>query len=155
VTVLGTHATLRLANLTTGERFSVTRRLTHVDVSSAEWIVEAPSDCSGAHCQTLPLANFAKVAFSSASATTGGLARAVTTGNWGLTRLSLRQGRFPAGTDAASRAAGSGGLVLATPSALAAGGAFSVLFSERAGVTQAPEAPTLPGVTGGPPGGGG
>jgi hypothetical protein len=36
--------------------------------SSAEWIAEAPSSCTGSKCKALPLANFGSMAFTSASA---------------------------------------------------------------------------------------
>ena len=46
VTVRGTHVTLRLRNLTTGARYSTTRHTSQIDVSSADWIIEAPSSCT-------------------------------------------------------------------------------------------------------------
>src|SRR5947209_845392 len=59
VTVRGRRAVLSLQDLTSGLGFSRTASLSSVDVSSAEWIVEAPSDCtSSTNCRTLPLADF-------------------------------------------------------------------------------------------------
>lgn len=45
VTVRGHGVTLRISNLTTGKTFTRTRRVSKVDSSSAEWIIEAPSVC--------------------------------------------------------------------------------------------------------------
>ncbi len=146
VTVIGRHATLRLRDLTTGRRWSKTRRLANVDVSSAEWIVEAPSGCSAnGACTTLALSDFGSVAFSGASATAAGTTRSAASPSWQTTALLLRQ-------DAVAAAAGSGAptLVSATPSSLA-GGSFTVAFEQAAGAS-APEAPTLPGFSGGPGG---
>jgi Peptidase A4 family len=157
VTVHGRRATLRLADLTTGSRFTTTKTLASVDLSSAEWIVEAPSLCGAAgNCQTLPLADFGTVGFSSASATARGHASTLAQPAWPLTELVLRQ------TAASSLARGGPGrtaslsLLSATPSAvLSVDGAFSVAWSERAGAAgggeEGPSAPTLPAFSGGPP----
>ena len=71
VTVNGRKATFSLRDITRGT--SVSRRVTAaaVDTTSAEWIVEAPSECVGDNCRVLPLARFAGTAFT--------LARAVST----------------------------------------------------------------------------
>ena len=46
--------------------------MSNPDISSAEWIAEAPSTCSQglSSCTPLPLADFGTVQFTSASATT-------------------------------------------------------------------------------------
>ncbi len=70
VTVVGHQATLVLQNLTRDRTFRKTVFAPSIDVSSAEWIVEAPSECINQFaCQALPLANFGSVAFESATAT--------------------------------------------------------------------------------------
>ena len=141
VTVIGRHATLRLRNLTTGRSYSTTRRLSAVDVSTADWIVEAPSGCAAAGgCQTLDLANFGSVSFANATATSTGRTRTVADG--GGTELLLRQGRVVSGA-AAFRGLG---VVSATPSPYD-GGSFSVAYGESEG--RAPEGPVLPGFRGG------
>jgi hypothetical protein len=95
------------------------------------------------------------VAFSAATATAGGRTRAVTGGGWPLTRLSLRQAQSAtAGEAASSRAQGTGAMTLATPSALSAGGAFAVLFSEGSGSSGGAAAPALPTLPAGGPAGG-
>ena len=142
VTVIARHATLRLRDLTTGRRYSTTRRLAHVDASTADWIVEAPSGCDGAgRCHTFALTDFGTIGLTSATATAEG--RTSVLGSWPTTKLVLRQ-------DAAGSAgatAGSGAAVTATPGA-SAEGAFTVVYGESA-ASQAPEGPTLPGYSGG------
>lgn len=141
VTVAGRHATLRLRNLTTGRRYSTTRRLSNVDVSTADWIVEAPSGCEGSgRCRTLDLTNFGTVGFTAATATAGG--RTSNLGSGPFTELLLRQDA----TAAAGSAASSGRVVSATPGPYA-DGAFTVAFNEGASAA-APEGPTLPGFSG-------
>lgn len=146
VTVLGHDGTLRLRDLTTGKRYSTTRHLKNLDVSTADWILEAPSGCDSAgNCQTLQLTDFGSVAFSDATATAAGHTGTIADSAWTATEVLLDQ-------DGAS-ASGAGErplrtLVSATPSA-EAGGSFSVTYSETAGA-QVPGAPRLPGFAGGP-----
>jgi hypothetical protein len=142
VTVRGRHATLRLRDLTTGTRYSTTRHLSNVDVSTADWIVEAPSGCDSGGCRTLELTNFGTVAFTNATATAAGHTGPVGEAGWPTTQLIMRQDVGGAPGAVARR---SGTVTSATPSAYA-GGAFSVAYGETAGA-QAPEAPTLPGST--------
>jgi Peptidase A4 family len=147
VTVIGSDATLGIRNLSTGARTMRTLRLSNIDVSSAEWIVEAPSDClSNGNCRTLPLADFGRVKFTNATATIGASTSTIPGGSWGTTALELE------GTTAV--AAGDGTtLALATPSNPSrADGSFAVTYSERQGSSRSPEGPTLPGFRGGPPG---
>jgi hypothetical protein len=146
VTVRAHDVTLRLRDLSTGRRYSVTRRAPQIDRTSAEWIVEAPSVCMSS-CSTLPLTDFADVAFSDATATAHGHTGEIGDPTWSSSALELRQN---AATDrdgrrAAPRATATS-LVIATPSAVANGaGAFSVVFSEQAIQAEAPAPPiTLP-----------
>ena len=140
VTIVRHRATLRLSNLTTGRGHSTVRRLTKLDVSTADWVVEAPASCDGAgRCRTLDLTDFGAVAFTAATAGTG--ARTAELDAWPSTELLLRQSA--AGGSGAT--ATSGVAVTATPSAAAAG-AFTVTFGESA-ATGAPEGPTLPGAS--------
>jgi hypothetical protein len=138
VTVFARHATLRIRDLSSGERTSITRRLRRVDTSSAEWIVEAPSVCTGS-CHALPLSDFGEVVFSAATATVADHTGTIEDARWGLTELQLRQrGRDQA---RASPSSLMGPLVLATPTtAAAATGAFSVTWSEQA--IEAPPSPS-------------
>jgi hypothetical protein len=62
---------MRLENDTRGTSFTKVATVAAPDTSSAEWIAEAPSACtSSGYCQVLPLADFGKVRFTKASATT-------------------------------------------------------------------------------------
>jgi hypothetical protein len=128
VTVTGHTVVVALADLTTRRTFSRTLHAQSVDVSSADWIVEAPSDCiSDNSCQTLPLANFrtASFFFSQATADTGHTG-AIADPSWNSTRIKLSPGgrRFVV-------AHGSGASVgAATPSGLTMNGkSFTVYYS--------------------------
>jgi hypothetical protein len=153
VTVRGRHVTLRIRDLSTGARFTVTRRAAHVDVSSAEWIIEAPSACASAHtCQTLPLTDFGDLVFSSATATARSRTGPIADADWAATALELQQS---ADTGTAGRAGTRAGptrtLIRATPSSTShPAGAFSVSWREQSIQIEQPNAPTLPGSGSGP-----
>ena len=154
VTVRHRDVTLRIRDLSTGARFSTTRRPSHVDTSSAEWIVEAPSSCvNGQTCDVLALTDFGEVAFSNATATVRSHTGPVGDPEWSSTALELQQKAITGrGGRASGHVAPSPALILATPSSLsAAGGAFSVSWQEQTPQPQQPSAPTLPGSGGGPP----
>jgi hypothetical protein len=116
VLVDGSSVTVRIRNLT--RRTVATKKLTMVtapDVSSAEWVVEAPSACNSAgRCTILPLTNFGTVSFSQAAvATVDGLGGTIANPSWAATPIQL----------VTDPVVGNG----ATPSALVSGGAgFSV-----------------------------
>lgn len=128
VSIRGKSVTMTLNDVTQGEGFSKTVRASALDLSSAEWIVEAPSECIGANsCQTLPLANFGSAMFSSASAqSSSGRAGGISSPGWQTTKINLRPAsrRFIVNT-------GSGpALGIATPSALQPGATgFKVSYS--------------------------
>jgi hypothetical protein len=64
---------LSIVDTTQGWSFSTTKLITGADRSSAEWIVEAPASLR----TVLNLANFGTVAFTSASATIGGVTTSI------------------------------------------------------------------------------
>jgi hypothetical protein len=135
VTVRRHDVTLRLRDLTTGRRFSALRHTPYIDLSSAEWIVEAPSTCLGGNsCTTLPLTDFGTTTFTNATATAAGRTADAGPG-WSTAELELRQGPrvegFPAGRAAAAA------VVTAVPTPLSAGGSFSVAWAEERGSSQA------------------
>jgi Peptidase A4 family len=69
----GTTVTLRLENLSRGTFFAKRLTIDAPDVSSAEWIAEAPTGCNASgHCQVLPLAQFGHVSFRHAQTTGDG-----------------------------------------------------------------------------------
>lgn len=79
VTLNGNRVSLLLYDATRKQGFAKTLTAAQIDNTSAEWIVEAPSECVGqSACQTLLLANFGTVSFTGALATsstghTGGI----------------------------------------------------------------------------------
>jgi hypothetical protein len=82
--------TLYLADRTRGTRFSKVITADHVDTTSAEWIVEAPSACYGDRCETLPLADFGTVPFADVNATTAtGHTGTITDPAWASTAIAL------------------------------------------------------------------
>jgi hypothetical protein len=94
VTVTGHRVVIALEDLTSHRSFDKTLNAPSIDVSSAEWIVEAPSEClSQFACQALPLADFGSVPFGSATATTvRGKVGAIANPHWGRTRIDLIAG---------------------------------------------------------------
>lgn len=125
VIVHGRLVRLTLRDLTRRTSFTRSVRAKPIDASSAEWILEAPSECSSANsCQTLNLANFGSAGFTSARAsTTAGHTGNISDRRWGSTRITLATGQrqFISGTSTGAQAA---------PSSLSArGSAFTVTYA--------------------------
>jgi len=97
VTVLGRRVTMTLEDVTRGESFRHTIVAASVDTTSAEWIAEAPSDCtSPSECAVATLTDFGAVTFSSATArTTTGIGGDVADPAWTTTRLLLGEATTP------------------------------------------------------------
>jgi hypothetical protein len=138
VAVSGHTVKLFIANRTRGTSFATQLQADQVDVSSAEWIVEAPSACGdNGDCQALPLAAFGPTSFADAKATSAtGHAGTISDPAWSNVAITLsphrrsRSMRF--GPDVAS--------ANATPVGLSpAGDAFTVTY-QQAG-TAAPASP--------------
>jgi Peptidase A4 family len=90
VNVDGTSVLLQIKNRT--RRTSFTRQLTTAapDLSSAEWIVEAPSGCTAeGSCRTLPLANFGSVGFTKIAAIGNAHPGTVTDAAWTASQIHL------------------------------------------------------------------
>jgi hypothetical protein len=134
VKVSGTSVTVRLRNLTTGKSFAKTLRMASPDVSSAEWIAEAPSALTAGGTRILPLTDFGTVRFTSASATsTSGHAGTVSDSAWTTTRVDLVSDTGgPGGPGFGPFSPATGGTEAATTALRAGGSAFSVTWS-RAG----------------------
>jgi hypothetical protein len=129
VSVSGDSVTMSLADATRKQVYRKSFHDSNLDLTSAEWIVEAPSECVSANsCQTLPLANFGSATFTSAAAqSSGGHAGAISDPAWQTTRINLRPDsrRFVVNTSAGPA------LGLATPSSLASNGTtFKVAYSQ-------------------------
>jgi len=116
VRVNGTRVTLQIRNLTRRTIFTKTLSVPQPDLSSAEWIAEAPTGCNAAGCQQLPLARFRPVTFTNAAAkTSDGHAGTIDDPSWSATVFDLLDttSAFPGGTTVSG----------ALPSTLFAGGA--------------------------------
>ena len=124
----------------------------HLDVTSAEWIVEAPASCDATGCQTLPLANFGSASFTRARATSIGAHRGtIADPAWATTAMTL-SADANLGVGAGVAVPGTSGQ--ATPGPLSAtGDAFTVTYQDvppqGPGVADVP--PQLPPVPGVPP----
>jgi Peptidase A4 family len=128
VTVTGHRVVVELDNLTSHHSFRKVLHTPSIDVSSAEWIVEAPSECiSQFTCQALPLANFGSITFDAASVVAAdGAAGSIAGGHWARTKITLTPGaqRLIVSHDSTATAG------RAAPSALHGGGsAFDVTFA--------------------------
>ena len=129
VKVSGRRATIRLDDLTRDRGFHRTAFAAKIDVSSAEWIVEAPSECvSAGSCQTLPLARFAPTRFGAASVrSTSGHTGTISDPAWAWTRITLTPGGHQFSVHGPSRAPAA----TAQPSSLLSeGSAFAVNYAE-------------------------
>lgn len=132
-TVHGTRVTLRLADRATGRSATRVIRADAVDLTSAEWITEAPSICSGttaSSCALGRLADFGTTSFTAARATTTtGRAASISGGGWTPVQISLSQatGRGgPGGRFEQTATAGAAAL----PSLLTGSGdSFSVTYT--------------------------
>ena len=107
--------------------------MTAPDLTSAEWIAEAPATCSGSgRCAVLPLANFGSVDFVQAAATGSRHSGLIPDPAWAATAISLDGSRSGApGFFGNPGGAGAS----AVPSVLAANGAFSVAWQPPAAAT--------------------
>lgn len=129
VTATGRTVVITLDDLTRHGSFEKTLRANVLDVSSAEWIAEAPSQCLSLNtCQTLPLADFAPTRFASATArSSAGHSGSISDAKWRWTKITLTPGgrRFAA-YQGSGPAAGA-----ASPSSLLADGrSFSVSWAQ-------------------------
>jgi Peptidase A4 family len=120
--------TMAIADLTSGRSFQRTLHPTTVDVTSAEWILEAPSACiQGTNfCRTLPLTDFGHATFTTARALGGtGTLGTISSGAWAHTRINL----VPNGQQFATNHSGAVPFGTARPSSLSPnGGTFNVTF---------------------------
>ncbi len=97
VLVNGQKIVFSLKNLTRHTRFSKVLTTGQVlDTASAEWIAEAPSDCSFAgRCRPVPLTNFGNVTFSSIAAIGNAHPGTLSDPAWTSTAIELISGGTP------------------------------------------------------------
>jgi Peptidase A4 family len=134
VSVSGSNVTVWLSDETTGQSTTKNLQMSDPDTSSAEWIAEAPSQCSGGdattgECQPLALADFGTVNFTNASATADGHSGTISDSAWSYSPIALgSNGSYDVsfGSSGSSTAG-------ATPSSLSSdGSAFSVTWQQNA-----------------------
>ena len=91
VLVTGQKLSFSLKNLTRHTRFSkVLTAMQDLDTASAEWIAEAPSDCSpSGRCRPVPLTNFGTVTFSGIAAIGNAHPGALTDAAWAASAIEL------------------------------------------------------------------
>ncbi len=133
VSVSGSNVTVWLSDQTTGQSTTKNLQMSSPDTSSAEWIAEAPSQCSGGdattgECQPLALADFGTVQFSGASATANGHSGTISDSAWSYSPIALgSNGSYDVSFGAGDSSAG------ATPSSLSSdGSSFSVTWQQNA-----------------------
>jgi len=74
--------TLTISNLTTGGTYTTTQTSNAAQGSSAEWVAEAPAQCSIFSCTVLPLTNFGSVNFTGSYTTANGHFGSIGDGAW-------------------------------------------------------------------------
>jgi hypothetical protein len=137
---------LSIQDVTTHHAFRKTFHPSSVDLTSAEWILEAPSQCifGGTACQTLPLTDFGQAVFQNARAqTTGGQVGTISSPAWHRTKINLTaQGQTFTGNRPGITTLGAS----ATPSSLNSyGGSFTVTYRPGHGTRSPSLARRLPG----------
>jgi hypothetical protein len=119
VNIKGTTVLVQIKNRTRKTSFTRAVTVAAPDLSSAEWIAEAPSECSSvSRCTVLPLANFGTVNFTRAATIASTHAGTIADATWANVAISLvpqSSSRFFAIRDSSSTAG-------ATPGALSADG---------------------------------
>lgn len=133
----GTTIELQVKNRTRHTSFTTKKTYATPDLSSAEWIAEAPSSCDSFRCSQIPLSNFGSVSFTNIAAignTVGGTLTA--NPGWTSTSISLvpdgnGRGYLPGPDRFAGRVNSTAG---ATPSAESTDGrSFAVQWTANAG----------------------
>jgi len=129
VQVNGTNVLVQVIDRTRRTRFTKHLTMAAPDLTSAEWIAEAPSQCNdNGYCRQIALTNFGSINFTQSFATGNGVGATMSSPNWGLTALQLvpRTHRFFGGNDTSnSSGAGAG----ANPSPVASDGkGFSIAW---------------------------
>ena len=132
VVIDGTSVVVQVTDRTRKTRFTRHLTMSSPDQTSAEWIVEAPTQCNGGtSCRQLALTNFGSIAFGHTYAIGNGISGTISSPGWIATALQLvpagsRYFGSVNGTDQATGGPGAGTSPLA-----AAGKGFTVTWQER------------------------
>jgi hypothetical protein len=131
VKVNGIRVTVQIKNLSRNTSFTKVLTMASPDVSSAEWIAEAPSVCSSyGRCRAVPLTDFGTIKFSKSLATAGGHTGTISDARWTATSIQLQSGADFGPFASVSSAAE------AVPTSLSTdGSAFAVSYSSVAQTT--------------------
>ena len=89
VNVTGDTVLLQLKNRTLRTVFTKRATTSNLDLSSAEWITEAPSNCSTFSCRPVPLSTFGSVTFSRIATIGNGHPGTLTDPTWSATPIQL------------------------------------------------------------------
>jgi hypothetical protein len=90
VLVKGTDVTVQVKNRTRHTEFTRHLQMASPDLTSAEWIAEAPSECTvTGFCRTVPLTNFGSITFSKIAALGNGQGGTLTGPGWEATPIQL------------------------------------------------------------------
>ena len=115
VNVNGTTTLVQIKNRTRKTSFTKALTVDAPDLTSAEWIAEAPSACSNvSRCTVLPLANFGTVNFTRAAAIASAHPGTITDPTWANAAISLvpqSSSRFFAARDSSSPAGATPGVL--------------------------------------------
>ena len=85
----GASVMLQVKNRTTKKTFTTTLPFPNADLSSAEWVAEAPSACNQFRCRQLSLSNFGGVQFTKIAALGNSIGGTLTNPGWTATGISL------------------------------------------------------------------
>ena len=132
----GTTIELQVKDRTRHTQYTTKLQYANPDLSSAEWIAEAPSGCDQYRCRPIPLANFGSLSFTKIAALGNGVGGTLTSNpGWTTTSITLEpsggRGFFPGPDTYAGIASSTAGAV---PSATSADGrSFTVDWTASAG----------------------
>ena len=132
----GTTIELQVKDRTRHTQYTTKLQYANPDLSSAEWIAEAPSGCDQYRCRPIPLANFGSLSFTKIAALGNGVGGTLTSNpGWTTTSITLEpsggRGFFPGPDTYAGIASSTAGAV---PSATSADGrSFTVDWTANAG----------------------
>jgi Peptidase A4 family len=141
VKIVGKKATFQIQNVTRKTTFKKTVNVGTLDVSSAEWVAEAPTGCDAfGACTQLPLTNFGTVSFTKASATAAGHTGTISDTAWTSSAMALVEDGSDTSdddplADDTTPTSGSG----AVPGTLSSNGsAFAISWQEAVGLRPLP-----------------